>query len=170
MRTVCPMRSLSRRPRPRLMPPPPKPPRWPAGSEVGGEGGAQDGPSVLRDVLLPSGAPPQRSPAPLGCIGLVIRGLMGVKPATVKLVTSRGCKKGEKKGAGGLGEGCSPPQGSWRGSPEAPPARSHLGTASQDEVSGLADEHAAVLHQLLAVQEGKAAEEVPDLPLAALGR
>lgn len=48
------------------------------------------------------------------------------------------------------------------------PVRPHLGATCQDEVAGLADEHAAVLHQLLAVQEGEAPEEVPDLPLAAL--
>lgn len=30
-------------------------------------------------------------PPPPGCIGLLIRGLMGAKPPTVKLVTSLGC-------------------------------------------------------------------------------
>lgn len=48
---------------------------------------------------------PQHSPAPLGCIGLLIRGLMGAKPPTVKFVTSRGCKR-EKTvpGEGGSGK------------------------------------------------------------------
>lgn len=95
--------------------PPPAPPAHAAAAEAAalacGEGGGGRGGGSgqaeppLGDILLPSGTPPQRSPAPLGCIGLVIRGLMGVKPATVKLVTSRGCKKGEKKGAGELGGG-----------------------------------------------------------------
>lgn len=157
--------------------PPPAPPAHAAAAEAAalacGEGGGGRGGGSgqaeppLGDILLPSGTPPQHSPAPLGCIGLVIRGLMGVKPATVKLVTSRGCKKGEKKGAGGLGGGAAARPKAAGG---VPPARSHLGTASQDKVSGLADKHAAILHQLLAVQEGKATEEVPDLPLAALGR
>lgn len=46
----------------------------------------------------------------------------------------------------------------------------HLGAPRQDEVPGLADKHATILHQLLAVQEGEAPEEVPDLPLPALPR
>lgn len=35
---------------------------------------------------------------------------------------------------------------------------------------GLADEHASVLHQLLAVKEGEAPEEVADLSFTALRR
>lgn len=43
------------------------------------------------------GEPPPRPsfypPPELGCIGLLIRGLMGTKPPAVTLVTSRGCQK-----------------------------------------------------------------------------
>lgn len=44
----------------------------------------------------PSDAEQQQpnSPPALGCIGLLIRGLMGAKPPMVMLVTSRGCGMG----------------------------------------------------------------------------
>ena len=72
-------------------------------------------------------------------------------------------------GAGGSNKmGGSNKTGGLQPSLGVPLVCPHLGAPRQDEVPGLADEHAAVLHQLLAVQEGEAPEEVPDLPLAAL--
>lgn len=43
-----------------------------------------------------------------------------------------------------------------------------LGSTSQHQVSGLADEHASVLHQLLTVEESEASEEVTNLAFTAL--
>lgn len=87
-----------------------------------------------------------------------MRGLMGAKPPTVKLVTSRGWRSGEDTGE------------SEQQTANGRPAGTHLGAARQHQVARLADEHAAVFHQLLAVQEGEASEQVADLPLAALQR
>lgn len=61
------------------------------------EARAQAEQEVLGDALLALEAPLQRLPAPLGCIGLLIRGLMGAKLPTVKLVTSRGCGRERKR-------------------------------------------------------------------------
>lgn len=44
----------------------------------------------------------------------------------------------------------------------------YLGASSQNQVSGLTDEHSSVLHQFFAVQEGETSEKVSDLALPAL--
>lgn len=49
-----------------------------------------------------------------------------------------------------------------------PPCPPHLWAPSQHQVTGLADKHAPILHQFLAMQEGEAAEEMANLALPAL--
>lgn len=49
-----------------------------------------------------------------------------------------------------------------------PPHLPHLRAPCQYQVAGLADKHAPILHQFLAVQEGKAAEEMANLALPTL--
>ena len=97
-------------------------------------------------------------PPPPWCMGLLIRGLMGAKPPTVKLVTSLGC-------------GATPDHTRYQ-----PPLRqqtaahssTHLGAPRQHQVASLANKHAAIFHQLFTVEEGEASEQVADLPLPAL--
>lgn len=90
--------------------------------------------------LLVWGAPSEaeqlpNSPPVLGCMGLLIRGLMGAKPPMVRLVTSRGCGRGMLT-EGGLARtwpapyhksphGHAPPLRPRKGSPLTfePPAR-----------------------------------------------
>lgn len=49
-----------------------------------------------------------------------------------------------------------------------PPCPPHLRASCQHQVAGLADKHATILHQFLAVQEGEAAEEMANLAFPAL--
>lgn len=49
-----------------------------------------------------------------------------------------------------------------------PPRLSHLRAPCQHQMAGLADKHAPVLYQFLAMQEGEAAEEMANLALSAL--
>lgn len=88
-------------------------------------------------------------------MGLLMRGLIGANPPTVKLVTSLGWRRTQ--------------QGRYNREQVLDLLGStHLGAAGQHQVASLAHEHAAVLHQLLTVEEGEASEQVADLPLTAL--
>lgn len=94
-------------------------------------------------------------------MGLLIRGLMGAKPPTVKLVTSLGWTRRETRYK-------PPPAVREQQGASGRRAGTHLGSARQHQVARLANEHAAVLHQLFTVEEGEAPEQVTDLPLTTL--
>lgn len=83
MRTVWPISSLSRRPLPRHITPPP-PPLW------GAPASQAQNTLVLVDFSTLTNRNISGPPPPPWCMGLLIRGLIGANPPTVKLVTSLG--------------------------------------------------------------------------------